>query len=143
MLVWSGNTSVAQQLQSSFDVGVGGVKLSCSGVGVKSICGLVVARLILDRSDKVKSLTSKTYQGAKVVPDFRDVRIEADCPGICVKCIPILVDLVVENADRAPESRIPSISIDSLLIRLISLGKFLLCHIAAAEQVPALGVLIV
>lgn len=84
-----------------------------------------------------------TYQCPEVVPDLRYVRIQADSPRVCIQGIAILVDLVVQNSDRAPECRVATIAIHSLLIRFIGLGELLLCHIAAAEQVPTLGILVV
>ena len=85
----------------------------------------------------------QTYQGPKVVPDFGDVRIQPNGPGICVESVAVLVDLIVEYADRAPECRVPAVAIDRLLVGFICFGELLLGHVAATEQVPALSVLIV
>ena len=84
-----------------------------------------------------------TYQSAKVVPDFGDVRVETDCSGVCIQCITILIDLIVQHTDGAPERWIPPISIHGLLISFICLWKLGLSHIATTEKVPALGILIV
>lgn len=61
----------------------------------------------------------KTYQSAKVIPNLRYVWVQTDRSGIGIKRITILVDLIVKDADRAPESRITSVAIDGLLIRLV------------------------
>ena len=69
---------------------------------------------------------AQTYQGSQVIPHFGDVRVEAYGAGVCIKCISVLVDLVVQDANRAPECRVPSVAIDGLLIGLIRLGILLL-----------------
>ena len=68
----------------------------------------------------------QTYQCSQVVPHLGDVRVEAYGAGVCIKCISVLVDLVVQNANRAPECRVPPIAINGLLIGLIRLGILLL-----------------
>lgn len=73
-----------EQGETRLDVDVRRIKISCAGVRVKSVTGLVVAGLI---------------KRAKVVPDFRDVRVEADGARIRVQCITVLVDLVVKHTD--------------------------------------------
>jgi hypothetical protein len=82
----------------------------------------------------------QTYQGAQVVPDLGDVRVQAYRAGICIERISILVDLVIQDANRAPECRVPSIAIDSLLIGLVCLGVLLLCHVAPSKQIPTLRI---
>lgn len=52
-----------KQGQTRLDVDIRRIKISCAGVRVKGVAGLVVARLV---------------KRAKVIPDFRDVRVEAD-----------------------------------------------------------------
>lgn len=73
----------------------------------------------------------QTYQRAKVVPNLGDEGIQADRARVCIKCVPVLVDLVIEHTDRAPECRVPTVSIYRLLIGLISLRELLLGHVAA------------
>lgn len=68
----------------------------------------------------------QTYQSSQVVPDLGNVRIQAYRAGVCIQRISVLVDLVVQNAYRAPECRVPAVAIDGLLIRLICLGVLLL-----------------
>lgn len=68
----------------------------------------------------------QTYQSTQVVPDLGDVRIQAYSTGICIQRIAILVNLVVQDTNRAPECWIPAVAIYGLLIRLICLGVFLL-----------------
>jgi hypothetical protein len=84
-----------------------------------------------------------TYQCAKIIPYFRDVRVQANGSGICVKSIPVLVDLVVQHSDRAPEGRVLAVAIDCLLVGLVRLGILLLRHVTASQEVPALCILIV
>ena len=85
----------------------------------------------------------QTHQCAKVVPNLGDVGVEANGSGVRIKRVSVLVDLVVQDSDGAPECRIASVTVDCLLVGLISFGKFLLCHVTATKQIPALGVLIV
>jgi hypothetical protein len=68
----------------------------------------------------------QTHQSTQVVPDLGDVRVQAYSAGVCIERISVLVNLVVQNANRAPESGIPSVSINSLLIGLVCLGVLLL-----------------
>lgn len=84
--------------------------------------------------------SKQTYQGTQIVPHLRNVRVEAYCSGVCVKGVTVLVDLVIEDADRTPERRVASVPVHRLLIGLVSLGIFLLGHVASAQEIPALGV---
>lgn len=43
-----GLSIITEQLQSSLDVDVGRIKVSCSLISIHRVCGLVVTRLILD-----------------------------------------------------------------------------------------------
>jgi hypothetical protein len=95
---------------------VGGIQLGGALVGIESVVGLVVARLV---------------QRAKVIPHLGDVGIEADGPGVSVQSIPVLVDLVVENTDGAPKGRVSAIAVDRLLVRFVCFRVFLLRHVAA------------
>lgn len=103
--------SISKQLKASFDVRVSGIKLCGSLIRIKSIVDLVVARFI---------------QCTQIVPDLRNIWVQADSPTVCIQCIAVLINLVVENTDRAPESGITPISVNSLLIRLVSLRILLL-----------------
>jgi hypothetical protein len=85
----------------------------------------------------------QTYQSPQVVPDLGDVRVQAYRSGICIKCISVLINLVVQNANRAPKCRVPSVSIDGLLIRLVRLWILLLRHVTPTEQIPALRITLI
>ena len=58
-----GLTCLAQKIEACFDVNVVRVEVCCTLVCIQSIACLVVARFV---------------QSAKIIPDFRDVRVEAD-----------------------------------------------------------------
>lgn len=73
-----------EQLQTSLDVDIAGIKISGATVRVKRVGNLVVARFV---------------QSAQIVPDLRDVWVQADSTRIGVERIPVLVDLVVENTN--------------------------------------------
>lgn len=81
-----------------------------------------------------------TYQSSKIIPHFRNIGIQADGTGVGIKRVTVLVDLVVEHADRAPECWVPSVAVDSLLISFICLGVLGLRHVAAPKKVPALRI---
>lgn len=75
---------------------------------------------------QMSSWDDLAYQCSKVVPDFGDVRIEAYRTGIRIECISVLVDLVIQDTNRAPERRVPAVAVHGLLIRFIRLGILLL-----------------
>ncbi len=75
----------------------------------------------------------QTHQSTKVIPDFRYVRIQTDCAGVCIEGVAVLIDLVVEHAYRTPECRIPPVTVDRLLIRLVRFWILLLRHVASAK----------
>jgi len=128
-LVWqTGGRLTLQQSQTSLDVNIGGVKLGGSGVGIERVVGLVVTRLI---------------QSTKIVPNLGDVWVQTNGARVSVKSIAVLVDLVVQDADRAPECWVSAVPVDSLLVGLICLWILLLRHVAAAEKVPTLCISLV
>jgi hypothetical protein len=69
---------------------------------------------------------TQAHQSTQVVPDFGDVRVQAYRTGVSIKRISVLVDLVIQNANRAPKSWIPTVTIYSLLIGFICFWVFLL-----------------
>ena len=117
-----------KQSQTRLDVDVRGIKIGGPSVCVERITSLIVAGLI---------------QRAKIIPDLRNVRVEANGARVRVKRVAVLVDLVVEDTNRAPECRIATITVNGLLVRLVGLGVLLLRHVAATKKVPTLGVILV
>lgn len=107
-----------QQSKACLDMYVGRVQIGRPRVGIESIAGLVVTRLV---------------QGTEIIPDLGDVGIQADGARIGVQSISILIDLVVKHANRAPKRGIPPVTVDGLLVGLISLGIFLLRHVTASQ----------
>lgn len=112
---------------------IGRIEVCCSLVGVQGVCGLVVTRLVLERSAfcGTHQRGARSYQSAQVVPDLGNVWIEANGARVRVECIAVLVDLVIENSDRAPEGWVSPITIDSLLVRFVCFGILLLRHVAS------------
>lgn len=104
------------------------VKFGSSLVGVQSITDLVITAFI---------------QRAQVVPNLANVRVQSDGPGVCIECVAVLVDLVVEYTNGAPEGRVSTIPVNGLLVGFIRLGVLLLGHVATAKQVPALSIIVV
>lgn len=92
---------------------------------------------------RVSLFFAKSYQGPKVIPDFRDVRVQANRPRIRIKGISVLIDLIVKHANGAPESGITAISIDRLLVSFVRFRVFLLRHVASSEKIPALRIRVV
>jgi hypothetical protein len=117
-----------EQLQASLDVNVGRVKIRGASVSIESIGDLVVARFV---------------QCAQIVPDLGNVGVEADGTGIGIEGVTVLVDLVVEDTNRAPEGRVATVAVDCLLVGLVCLGVFLHRHVAAAKKVPTLSVIVI
>ena len=117
--------SVLEQRKALGDSGVRGVEFGGAGVGVDSIGDLVVAALV---------------QAAQIKPHFRDVRVDANGAGVRVQCIPVLIDLEVKNADGAPERRIPTVPVHSLLVGFVRLVVFLARHVRPAKEVPTLRI---
>lgn len=120
--------AVSEKLKPCLDVGVAWIQLSSPLVGIQSIVNLVVAALV---------------QCAKIVPNLRDEGIQADSTRICVQSIPVLINLVVKHTDGAPEGRIATIAVDSLLVRLVCFRILGLRHVASTEKVPTLSVAVV
>jgi hypothetical protein len=89
--------SVLEELQACLDMYVGRIQVSCPLVCVKSVGGLVVARLVLwhGQHDKEEWAASSTYQSSQVIPNLGDVGIQPNSTGVCVERIAVLIDLVV------------------------------------------------
>jgi hypothetical protein len=117
-----------EQLQASLDVDIGRVKICGASVGVKRIGDLIVARFV---------------QCAQIVPNLGDVGVQTDGTGVGIEGVTVLVDLVVEDTDRAPEGRVATVAIDCLLVGLVCLGVFLHRHVAATKKVPTLCIVVI
>lgn len=97
---------VSEKLEPCLDVRVAWIQFSSPLVRVEGIVDLVVTTLV---------------QSAEVIPDLGDKWVKANSPRVGVQSISVLVDLVVEHTNGAPEGGIASITVDSLLVRLVSL----------------------
>jgi len=117
-----------KQRQTRLDVNVGRIKISSPSVRIECITCLVVARLV---------------QRTQVIPDLGDVRVETNGTRVRVKRVAVLVNLVVENTDRAPERRVATITVHCLLVGFVGLWVFLLRHVASSKKVPALSIILV
>lgn len=125
---WQGHTiplRVPKQVKSVFDRGIVRVQVLCTSVRIDRVVDLVITGLV---------------QTAEVVPNLADVRVESDCSRVRVQGVTILVDLVVEHPDGAPEGRITAVSVDGLLVRLVRLVVLLATHKCSTEEIPTLGV---
>jgi hypothetical protein len=116
---------ILEQGQPLLDVGVVRVKFQSTDVCVDRVVDLVVARLV---------------QCAEIVPNLADVWVKADRTRVGIQSVSVLIDLIVKNADGAPEGRIATVTIDCLLIRLIRLVVLLASHESATQEVPTLGI---
>jgi hypothetical protein len=101
------------------------VELASTGVGINGVRDLVVATLV---------------EAAEIEPYFRNVRVDPDSARICVQCIPELIDLEIQDADRTPERWVASVTINSLLIGFVGLVVLLASHISTTEEIPALSI---
>lgn len=117
-----------QQSQASLDVNIRRVKVSSPSVCIQGVACLIVARLI---------------QRTKIIPDLGNVGVEANGTRVCIKRVTVLIDLVIQHTNRAPECRIATITVHSLLVGFVSLRVLLLRHVASAKQVPALRVVLI
>jgi hypothetical protein len=106
-------------------VNIGRIQVSRTTIRIERISDLVVARLI---------------KSSQIVPHLRDVRIQANSTRVRIQRITVLIDLVVQHTNRAPEGRVAAVAIDRLLIRFVRLGVFGLRHVTAAQKVPTLGI---
>lgn len=116
---------IANLVESLRDNRVGRVELQSALVCVDGVRHLVVARFV---------------QRAEVVPHFGEVRVNANCPRVGIERVVVLVDVVVQHPDRAPERRILPVAIDCLLVSLVRLAKIVRRHVRPAEQVPREGI---
>ena len=114
----AGCTTISKKVQSCFDMCIAWIELRSTLIRIKRVGCLIIATLI---------------QCTEVVPYFRDIRVESDSPRVCIKCVAVLIDLIVEHANTAPEGWISTVTIDSLLVCLVRLWELLLCHVASAE----------
>jgi hypothetical protein len=79
-------------------------------------------------------------KAAQVKPDLRNIRVDADGTGVCIKSVTKLVDLEVKNPNRTPKGGVTAIAVNRLLVGLVRLVVLLASHVRTAEEVPALGV---
>lgn len=100
-----------EQGKTRLDVNIGGIKISGPSVCVERIACLVVAGLV---------------QRAEIIPNLGNVRVEANSARVRVKRVAVLVDLVVEDTNRAPECRVATVTVNCLLVGLVGLGVLLL-----------------
>jgi hypothetical protein len=106
-----------------YDGNVTGIELCYTSVCINGVSDLVVAALI---------------QASKVKTDFGDVRVDADGTRVSVEGVTVLTDLKIEYVDGAPEGRIATVPVDSLLVSLVSFVVLLTSHVGMIEKIPAL-----
>jgi hypothetical protein len=68
----------------------------------------------------------ESYQSAEVVPDFGNVRVQSDGTRVGIQSIPVLVDLVIQDTNGAPECWVAPVTVDSLLVGLVRFRILLL-----------------
>lgn len=115
----------SELLEASNNVGVVGVKLNCMLVSVERIIDLVIAGLV---------------KGAQIVPHLGNIGVDSNGSKVRVERVSKLIDLVIQNTNRAPKGRVVAVAIYSLLICFIRIVIFLLSHVTAAKKIPRLGV---
>lgn len=144
--------SFAQELQSLSNMRVVRVQFTCSLIGIKCILDLIIARLVqctqiiphfadvriksysaavsIQRitilqcvANQCQRLRSSKWWGGEAVPPIMG---ELGGP------YSYLVNLVIQDPNGAPKSRIACIAINCLLVGLVCLVVILLCHVATA-----------
>lgn len=94
----------------------------CTGISIDGVVDLIVARFV---------------QTTEIEPNFRDEGVEPDRSRIRVQSVSVLVDLVVEHADRTPECWVLAIPVHGLLVCFICLVVLLTLHERPTEKIPA------
>ena len=107
--------------QASADERIRGVELEGALIGVDGVGHLIVARFV-ERSE--------------IEPDFGEVGVNSDRARVGVQSVVELIDVVVEDSDRAPKCGILSISINGLLIRLVRFPEIARRHVCSTQQIP-------
>jgi len=97
------------------------IELKSALVGIDSVRHLVVAGLV---------------KSAEIEPDFGEVGVDTNGARVGVEGVVELIDVVVENTNRAPERRVLAVAVHSLLVRLVRLAEVVRCHVGATEEVP-------
>jgi hypothetical protein len=118
----TGCLSILQKLQTLCNGNIAGLKLCCTGICVDGVRDLIVAAFV------------------QIKPDFGDIGIDADSTRISINTITILVDLEIEDADRAPEGRIATILVDSLLAGFICLVILLTSQVRSEGSTTRISV---
>jgi hypothetical protein len=126
---WNDNAGIlfvaTQNLQPFHDDRIRRVEFFCAEIRIDSILQLTVAALV---------------QRTEIEPHFRNVWVESNSPCVGIEGVLVLVDLEVKDANRDPERGVAAITVYCLLISFIGLVVLLLCHVRAAEEIPALSV---
>lgn len=91
----------------------------------------------------MKGWRARTDQCAEVIPHFRNERVEPNGARVRVQRISVLIDLIVQDTDGAPEGRVTTLAVDRLLVGLVCFGILLLGHVASAQEVPALSIVLI
>lgn len=114
-----------QLLKTRLDMWISRVQTLSLAVCIQCIGDLVVARLV---------------QCTQIVPDFTDVRVQADGSGVGIKSITVLRNLVIEHTNRAPESGVTRVAVHGLLERLVGSIKVTADHVHTTQVVPRMGI---
>lgn len=97
----------------------------------------------MGQSSNMKGWRARTDQCAEVIPHFRNERVEPNGARVRVQRISVLIDLIVQDTDGAPEGRVTTLAVDRLLVGLVCFGILLLGHVASAQEVPALSIVLI
>jgi hypothetical protein len=116
---------ISKQIEPLGDMRVARIQLCSPSIGVNGIGDLVVAAFI---------------KRAKIEPDFGDIRVDPNGARVSVQGIAELIDVVIEDANAAPERRVAPVAIHCLLVGFVGLLVFLAGHVSTTQEVPALGI---
>jgi hypothetical protein len=114
-----------EQLKSSRYHGITRVQFARPCISVDRVRDLVVTTLV---------------QATKIKPNFGNVRVDTNGPGVGVEGVAELVDLEVKDSYRTPKRGVPTVTVNGLLIGLVGFIVLLTGHICATKKVPTLSI---
>lgn len=104
----------------------------------KTLTHNLIRRVELESSlvsvDGVRHLIVTSFvKCPEIEPDFGEVGMNPNRARVGIESVVKLIDVVVENSDRTPESGVLSISINSLLVSFVSFAEIVRSHVSSTE----------
>lgn len=83
--------------------------------------------------DSVRDLGARFIQCSQVVPHLGHLWVDPDGPRVGVHGVTVLLHLIVQDANGAPECGVSVVAVHGLLVGLIGEAKILLRHVDTSE----------